>query len=77
MKLTDRQRRALRVIADAEPEGATQAMMETHGFGMQVVIDLVRTGLADARIEVVRAGGPTMQVARMVLTVAGRRALAH
>jgi hypothetical protein len=71
------QRRALRVIAEAEPEGATQATLEAHGFKLQLAIDLIKAGFANARIEAVRAGEPTIRVARVVLTSAGRRALAH
>jgi len=71
-----KQRRALRVIAEAEPKGATQATLEAHGFKVHVAIDLIKAVFADARIEAVRAGEPTIQVARVVLTAAGRPALA-
>ena len=56
MKLPDEHRRALRVIAECEPKGAPQAMLEAHGFKLRVAIDLVKAGLADARIEVVCLG---------------------
>ena len=78
MQLTDAQRRALTFIADVEPRGATEAMLEHHHIKLQLVIDLIKVGLARPRMERVRAkNGMTFEVARVVLTDAGRRALAH
>jgi hypothetical protein len=77
LKLTDAQRRALTFIADVEPRGATEAMLEHHHIKLQLVIDLIKAGLAIPRMENVRANGRTFEVARVVLTEAGRRTLAH
>jgi len=49
--------------------------MIAHGFTVPQMVDLVRAGLATAKTERVVAGGRTMQVARVRITEAGRRAL--
>jgi hypothetical protein len=77
LKLSDAQRRALTFIADAEPRGATEAMLEHHHIKLQLAIDLIKAGLASPRMEKVRTNGMTFEVVRVVLTDAGRRALAH
>jgi hypothetical protein len=41
-----------------------------------MLADMVRTGLATAKAERVMAGGRSMEVARVRITEAGRRALA-
>jgi hypothetical protein len=74
-KLTVEQRRALATIDNAGPRGATEAVLLAHGFEPQLFIDLVRTGLVSARTEVSRADGQTVEVARIVITPEGRRAL--
>ena len=77
MAISKDQHRALTFIADAEPRGATEAMLEHHQIKLQLVVDLIKAGLANPRMERVRANGVTIDVARIVLTDAGRRALAH
>jgi hypothetical protein len=59
MGLTAEQRRALRVIADAEPEGATQAMLEAHGFQ---AADRNRFGQSGFRRCTYRGGRPSAGV---------------
>ena len=48
--------------------------MQAHGFTIKQLVDLVR--LATATSEHVRAGRLTLEVARVRITEAGRRALA-
>jgi hypothetical protein len=50
--------------------------MQAHGFTIKQLVDLVRAGLATATSEHVRAGRLTLEVARVRITEAGRRALA-
>jgi hypothetical protein len=69
-------RRALELLA-ASPDGATEAIMFAHGFTIDLLVELVRAGLATAKAERVMAGGRSMQVTRVRITEAGRRALAH
>jgi hypothetical protein len=64
------------VLADA-PAGVTEALMMAHGFTVEMLVDLIRAGLATAEAERVMAGGRSMEVARVRITEAGRRVLAE
>jgi len=46
-----------------------------HGFTVEMLVDLVRAGLATATAERMVAGGRSMEVARVRITEAGRRVL--
>jgi hypothetical protein len=46
-----------------------------NGFSIDFMLELVRTGLASATPERVVGGGETIEVARVRITEAGRRAL--
>jgi hypothetical protein len=50
-------------------------MMIAHGFTVPQLVELVRTGLATATGERVVAGKGEIEVARVRITAAGRRAL--
>jgi hypothetical protein len=73
--LSAEQRRALEVL-DRIPHGAAEALMFSHGFRRETLAGLVLAGLATVVIEAVRAGGPPVMVERMLITDAGRDALA-
>ena len=47
-----------------------------HGFTIDLLVELVRAGLATAKAERVIAGGRAVEVARLKITEAGRRATA-
>jgi len=49
--------------------------MLAHGFTIPQIAELVRDGLATATPERVRAAKKTMEIARVRITEAGRRAL--
>ena len=50
--------------------------MLAHGFTTVMMVDLVRAGLASVSAErVVITGGTTVEIARVKITEAGRRAL--
>jgi len=49
--------------------------MRAHGFTVAQMVELVRAGLATATAERVVAGSRTIEVARVRITEAGRRAL--
>ena len=51
--------------------------MLAHGFTIPQMVELVRAGLASASSERVRAGREVIEVARVRITDAGRRALAE
>jgi hypothetical protein len=67
-------RRALELLASC-PDGCTEAIMLAHGFTTEQVVELVRAGLATATAERVVAGRHTIEVARVRITEARRRAL--
>ena len=69
------QRCAVELLA-ASRDGATEAIMRAHGFTVAQMVELVRTGLATATPERMRAGKHEMDVAVVRITKAGRRALA-
>jgi hypothetical protein len=68
-------RRPLELLA-ASPDGCTEAIIVAHGFAVDMLADLIRAGLATARIERVVAGGRAIEVVRVRVTDAERRVLA-
>jgi hypothetical protein len=51
-------------------------MMLAHGFSVSQIVELVRDGLATASAERVVTGKLKLEIARVRITEAGRRALA-
>jgi hypothetical protein len=49
--------------------------MLAYGFKTELLVELVNAGLATASIERMVAGGRRIEVTRMRITAAGRRAL--
>jgi hypothetical protein len=70
---TDRHR-ALTSLADS-PEGYTDAIMLAHGFTPKLISDLVDAGLVLAQVDYMQSGGRVIDVTRILITGAGRRAL--
>ena len=68
-------RRALELLAGSR-DGATEAIMIAHGITVEMMVELVRSGLASATPERVVAGKRAMQITVVRITEAGRRALA-
>jgi hypothetical protein len=68
-------RRALELLASCR-DGCAEAIMLAHGFTVAQMVELVRDGLATATAERVVAGNRTIEIARVRITEAGRRALA-
>jgi hypothetical protein len=66
-------RRALELLA-ASPDGATEALLVAHGFTIDLLVELVRAGLATARTERVVVGGRAMEIARVRITEAAASA---
>jgi hypothetical protein len=65
---------ALELLASCR-DGCTEAIMIAHGFTIAQMVELVCAGLASAFAERVVAGRRTIEVARLRITEAGRRAL--
>jgi hypothetical protein len=67
-------RRALELLASCR-DGCTEALMLAHGFSIDMMVGLVNAGLANVTGECVVAGDKTIEVVRVRITEAGRRAL--
>jgi len=68
-------RRALELLAGC-PDGCTDALMFANGFTAEQLLDLVHAGLATAHAERMVADERTIELGRVTITEAGRRALA-
>ena len=74
-RLTAEQRQALELLA-SDSHGATEELLVlAHGFDSDMIAGLVRAKLATARRDIVKAGGKTVEVVRITITDAGRRAI--
>ena len=69
-------RRALELLA-ASCDGCTGALLRAHDFLVRQMVDLVRAGLATTHAERMVAGGKSIEVARVKIAEAGRRALSE
>ena len=67
-------RRALELL-EASIDGCTGAIMLAYGFKTELLAELVNAELATATIEHMAVGGRRVNVIRMRITAAGRRAL--
>jgi hypothetical protein len=72
--MTDDEHRLLEMLA-ARADGTTDALLVAHGFDFDLISRLVRERLATATPERVFAGGKPVEVTRLRITDAGRRAL--
>ncbi|HMA73706.1 MAG TPA: hypothetical protein VKP67_19820 [Xanthobacteraceae bacterium] len=66
-------RRALKLASG--PSGTTEQLLFALGFSRRMLSGLVRTGLAAAKSEVIKAGDNTIAIIRIRVTGAGRRAI--
>ena len=73
--LSAEQQRALEIIAAARVRGCTGAALLDHGFCTGMLADLVRDGLATARLGSLQTGTGKIAVARVRITDAGQMAL--
>jgi hypothetical protein len=75
--LGPKQRRALELLARS-PQGATEEMLiHGHGFSRRMLAGLVRAGLATVERRVIIAGNTPVEVGKVRIAAAGRRALAE
>jgi hypothetical protein len=64
------------LLADCPQEGCAEAVMLAHGITIEMMVDLIRSGLATATPTRVKAGHERMEIAVLRITDAGRKALA-
>lgn len=76
-RLTPKARQALELLA-VDERGLTETLLRTYGFTRGMLANLIRIGFATAQHQTARAGGgKTVEVVRIKLTDAGRKALAE
>jgi hypothetical protein len=68
-------RRALELLAGSR-YGYTKVILRAHGFSIDMMIELVKAGLATTKRERMVADGRQTDVVRVRITDAGRQALA-
>ena len=68
-------RRALELLANS-PNGCTEAVLLAYGLSRELLVDLIDDGFATASAERGRARGHEIEITRVRITVAGRRAIA-
>jgi hypothetical protein len=76
MATPKQQRRRALELLEASIDGCTEAIMLAYGFKTELLVELVNAGLATASIERIVVGGRRVEVTRVRITGAGRRALA-
>jgi hypothetical protein len=66
----------LLMLLASSPHGATEALLvRAHGFDSDMVAGLVRGGLATAERQTMKAGAKPIEVVRLHITAAGRKAI--
>lgn len=73
-RLTPKARWALELLA-LDRQGLTETLLRTYGLTLRMLAGLVRTGLATAQRQTVKAGGRAMKVIRIRITEAGLQAI--
>jgi hypothetical protein len=74
--LKPERRRALELLAPCR-DGCTETMMLAHGFSIDIMVELINSGLATVQTEWFVTGGYRGERARVRITEAGRRALSE
>jgi hypothetical protein len=68
--------RALELLAGNSAGYTEAALVDRYGFSVALLVQLQRAGLVSARPEVMRVGRRAQRVTRIVITDAGKQALA-
>src|SRR5262249_16004580 len=71
-----KRRRALELL-EASLDGCTETIMPAHGFKIELLVELVRVGLATASTERMLASGRPIAISGLKMRGAGRGALAQ
>ena len=66
--------RALRLLAE-HTNGCNGAVLLAHGFSLELLNELIGAGLATASTESMMRGNKPVEILRVRITEAGRRAL--
>jgi hypothetical protein len=74
-RLTDQQRRAIAMLANAGQNGARRSLLIANRFGVPMINSLVDLGLAILTYRRARVGRKFIDFAKVQITEAGRQAL--
>jgi hypothetical protein len=74
-RLSPERRRALELLASDRHGVNDELLVHGHRISRRVLAGIVRVGLASAKHEVMMAGGKAVEVVRLRITAAGRRAI--
>jgi len=74
VNLSASHRRALELLSGSA-DGLTQALLMAHGVAAELIAQLILDGLVGAEAERMMAGGKLIEVRRIRITDAGRRAI--
>ena len=74
-RLSAKQRSALDLLAGSRHGVNEELLVHGHRFTRRMLVSLVRAGLATEQCEVIMAGAKTIEVIRVRITAAGRRAI--
>jgi len=72
--LSQHARRALELLI-VDPRGLAEPLLLTYGFSRKMLAGLISMGLVTAQRQTVSASGQAVEVTRMTITEAGRKAL--
>jgi hypothetical protein len=75
MTLSEEQRRALEMLANAGEGGSTLDMLIANGFPADLLAGLVGDGFAMMQGETVKVDERTSEIIRVMITDAGRNAI--
>jgi hypothetical protein len=75
IRTSSEQQRALKLLASSDHGLNEDLLIRGHGFSRGVLASLVRRRLVAAERTVVMAGGKAIEVVRLRITAAGRRAI--
>jgi alpha-D-ribose 1-methylphosphonate 5-triphosphate synthase subunit PhnG len=73
-RLSAQRRHALQLLASSQ-SGITETLLFAQGVTPHMLGRLVRSGLATIRRETIQSGDETIEIGRITITDAGRRAL--
>ncbi len=73
-RLSAQRRHVLQLLASSQ-SGITETLLFAHGVTLHMLARLLRSGLATVQPEIIESGDQTIEIGRITITDAGRRAL--